>query len=100
MADLVSVRGRVIVLARDSRGHPKACGVRTGDGTKYRFSDTPVARFLRDFLDEVVVVFGELDGTEGGEAALQVRAFEPCDMDGWVPAPRSMDFDDWDEDWS
>lgn len=70
------------------------------DGTEYRFLDSPVARFLRDFLDEVVVVFGEFDRGEGGEDALRVRAFEPCDMEGWVPAPRSMDLDGWDEDWS
>lgn len=57
-----------------------------------------MAEFLRDFLDEVVVVACELERGEGGVPALKVCAFEPCGFEGRVPVPQPIEIDILEED--
>jgi hypothetical protein len=98
MSELVRIKGTVIVKERDGRGRIRMCGLRTRDGAEYPVLDTPMAEFLRDFLDEVVVVTASLATRDGEVAGLKVLAFEPLEDEAWVPIPQSIEMEAVEED--
>lgn len=98
MSELLRIKGTVIVKERDRRGRIRMCGLRTRDGSEYPVLNTPMAEFLRDFLDEVVVVTGSFASGEGEMAGLKIIGFNPCEEEARVPIPQSIEIEALEED--
>ena len=71
------VRGQVFVRDRDRRGRITAIGLRTRQGEEYLVLVTPIAEFLRDFLNSEVLASVEFVPGDVEEPCIKVYGFEP-----------------------
>ena len=82
------VRGLVFVRERDRRGRITAIGIRTRQGEEYLVLETPIADFLRDFLNSEVLASVEFVLDDVEDPRIRVYGFEPMAADDLRYFPR------------